>query len=204
MAKDVNYNSLKERLNELNKDKPKYSKIRGTIKNTGMNSPHLQIYENAILSELRGFNKTITKGDFEHADNYAREIEFYLTSEKDGFQRNPLDKESRLKYLEAFNKRVERGIKYLEKKENVTEEEKENLKRILSRSNVIGDYLRKPSSLEKSLAVLSIGSVLAGIFFLSPNLTGNVIGNVAKNSGNILGGVLFILGIVGAFFTLKK
>jgi len=62
----------------------------------------------------------------------------------------------------------------------------------------------KRTGIEKSLAVLSIGSVIAGIFFLSPNLTGNVIGNMAKSSGNILGGVLFILGIVGAFFILRK
>ncbi|PJE81463.1 hypothetical protein COU58_02345 [Candidatus Pacearchaeota archaeon CG10_big_fil_rev_8_21_14_0_10_32_42] len=61
-----------------------------------------------------------------------------------------------------------------------------------------------PNNFRQFLAVLSIGSVLAGIFFLSPNLTGNVIGNMAKSSGNIFGGVLFILGIVGAFFTLRK
>lgn len=77
---------------------------------------------------------------------------------------------------------------------------KENLKevRITLRS------LESRTNLNKSLAILSIGSIFAGIFFLSPNLTGNVIGNIAKNSGNILGGILFILGIVGAFFTFKK
>lgn len=60
------------------------------------------------------------------------------------------------------------------------------------------------TNLDKTFAVLSIGSVLAGIFLLSPNLTGNVIGNIAKSSGNILGGILFILGIVGVFFTFKR
>lgn len=60
------------------------------------------------------------------------------------------------------------------------------------------------SRLEDSLAIISIGAILAGIFFLSPNLTGKVIGNISKSSGNVLGGLLFILGIVGSFFTLRK
>lgn len=61
-----------------------------------------------------------------------------------------------------------------------------------------------PNNFRPSLAVLSVCSILAGIFFLSPNLTGNVIGSMTRSSGNILGGVLFILGIVGAFFTIRK
>ena len=61
----------------------------------------------------------------------------------------------------------------------------------------------KMSNLEKSLAVLSISSIMGGIFFLSPNLTGNVISNISKSSGNILGAILFVLGILGMFFIKK-
>jgi len=50
-----------------------------------------------------------------------------------------------------------------------------------------------------------IGFVV-GIFFLSPSLTGNSIGNLTQNSSNIFGAVLFILGLVGIFvgFNSKK
>lgn len=111
------------------------------------------------------------------------------------------------KYVRALKKREDRMINSSMRnlKNEYSNKKKELMFEVL-------DFLEKESptkdikktGLEKSLAVLSIGSVLAGIFFLSPNLTGNVIGNVAKSSGNILGGVLFLLGIVGAFFTIRK
>lgn len=40
-------------------------------------------------------------------------------------------------------------------------------------------------------------SIIAGIFFLSPNITGNIIGNITKNTSNFLGIILFVLGICG-------
>lgn len=54
------------------------------------------------------------------------------------------------------------------------------------------------------LAFLSVGAIIAGIVFLSPNLTGNAISNLSSSSSNILGGILFLLGVVGAFFYTKK
>jgi len=212
MAKDVEYNSLRDQLDKINAQNSSYRKIKQKFK-TGAKSSNdkgKEIREHEILNDLSKFNQDIIHGNFQSAlyragyinkdiledqiNSYSKEVESV----------NPFSQEEKLKYLASFNKRIERGLKYLEKdpsKENI-----QTMQKILNYSKLIEENLNgnKKSVLEKSLAVLSIGSVLAGIFFLSPNLTGNVIGNIAKSPGNILGGVLFILGIVGAFFTLRK
>ncbi len=54
----------------------------------------------------------------------------------------------------------------------------------------------------KSLLATGIISILASIFFLSPNLTGNTIGNITSSNTNFLGAVLFVLGI--GMIILKK
>jgi hypothetical protein len=59
--------------------------------------------------------------------------------------------------------------------------------------------MRRP--IEFSIAVISL---IVGIFFLSPNLTGNVIGNITNSTSNIIGAVLLLVGIVGAFFWFRN
>lgn len=51
----------------------------------------------------------------------------------------------------------------------------------------------------KVLASIGIAGLLGGLYFLSNNLTGNVISNLNQTSSNWIGGVLFIIGLVGAF-----
>ena len=46
--------------------------------------------------------------------------------------------------------------------------------------------------------------LLSGIFFLSPNITGNVIGNNSINSSNLIGAILFFIGLIGLLFTFKR
>ncbi len=53
-------------------------------------------------------------------------------------------------------------------------------------------------------ATTSIIGLSAGIFFLSSNITGNVIGNLTQTSSNIIGVILFVVGIVGAFFYFRR
>lgn len=59
----------------------------------------------------------------------------------------------------------------------------------------------KKGGLEK--AAVAIIGLLGGVFFLSSNLTGNVIG-ASQTSLNWIGGVLFIMGLVGAFAYFRK
>jgi len=212
MPKEVDYNSLREKLNELNSEtkeskynplkkepeKSNYQTIRESLKRKDLGGRGTSEYMLRYLSEI---NRGLNKGNVEYVEGVARNMCQVLTSKVD-----PLPKEQKLKYLEAFNRRIERGLKKLEKLPH-RQKNLEAMEKVLNYSKILEEDINNHSSsgLErKTLAILSIGSVLVGIFFLSPNLTGNVIGNMTRNSGNILGGILFILGIVGAFFTLRK
>lgn len=218
MPKEVDYNSLRERLdglkdetkyesnNSLKKEpqKTKYQTIKESLKRTDLGGRGTREYMLRYLSTL---NKELNKGNVVYAESVARNISQVIASST--------SQEDKLKYLEAFNKRIDRGLKYLEKhpsKKNI-----QAMDKILDYSKMLEKDIDEPSSvdlekynknlrsgLERSLVVLSIGSVLAGIFFLSPNLTGNAIGNMARSSGSILGGILLLLGIVGIFFTIRK
>ena len=63
----------------------------------------------------------------------------------------------------------------------------------------------KQSGLEgKTLTTIFSGaSILIALFFLSPNLTGNVIGALNSGNSSIFGIILFVLGLLGLFISLK-
>ncbi len=58
--------------------------------------------------------------------------------------------------------------------------------------------------LEGKLGVIAILSIVVGIFFLSPNLTGNAISNLTNQTSNIIGGGLFLIGIIGGLMWFKN
>ena len=47
-------------------------------------------------------------------------------------------------------------------------------------------------------------SIYGSIFFISPNVTGNVIASLPSTSTNATGIILFLFGIIGAFFCFRK
>jgi hypothetical protein len=55
----------------------------------------------------------------------------------------------------------------------------------------------------KVLAPAIIG-IVVGIFFLSSNITGNVIGSLNQTSSNWIGIILFVIGLIGAFAYFRK
>ena len=57
--------------------------------------------------------------------------------------------------------------------------------------------------LEGKVAVALV-LIIGSIFFLSPNITGNVIGNLSNNNSNFLGAILFILGIGFLLFIFRR
>ncbi len=63
---------------------------------------------------------------------------------------------------------------------------------------------KKNGFLERIASIGSIVAVGVGIFLISPTLTGNVIGNLNKTSLSLLGVILFVLGLIGAFLLGKK
>ncbi|MEI6731273.1 MAG: hypothetical protein WCK90_01190 [archaeon] len=62
----------------------------------------------------------------------------------------------------------------------------------------------KPQPPYRTLAFLGIGGVLAGLFFISANLTGNVIGSLNQPSSGLIGIVLFIAGLSMALIYSKR
>jgi len=55
----------------------------------------------------------------------------------------------------------------------------------------------------KITSVISIGSLLISILFFSSNITGNAIANLPQTSSNWIGAILFLFGLVGAFFYFR-
>ncbi len=51
---------------------------------------------------------------------------------------------------------------------------------------------------------IALIGIVGGLSFLSPNITGNVLGGIAQNTSNWVGGILFIFGLVGSFYYFKK
>jgi len=84
-----------------------------------------------------------------------------------------------------------------------------------SQDDYVGDYdkvqidkfLERNPSIDLGRNSLVIGFLLAGIvgvLFLSPNFTGNVIGNLSLRTSNLIGGFLFFFVIVGISYLLNK
>ncbi len=69
-----------------------------------------------------------------------------------------------------------------------------------------GEVFREIRDSRKNLTgkLVSVLALLGSIFFLSTNITGNVISGFAQNTTNAIGAGLFFLGIVVGFFYFKK
>jgi len=65
----------------------------------------------------------------------------------------------------------------------------------------LGMHKNKESKL---VTITSIIGLVGGIFFLSPNLTGNVIGNLTQPSSDVIGTVLLVIGLIGGFFWFRS
>ena len=62
------------------------------------------------------------------------------------------------------------------------------------------DYKIKPRRPKKNLeSAVAVVGLIGGLFFLSPNITGNVIGNASVGVSNIVGALMFVVGLVGAW-----
>jgi len=111
---------------------------------------------------------------------------------------------------------------YISLSKNISEEEKEKkmkfYKRELKKYNLpIRFFIHADSSnhdkrifpkrqdLTSLLSsVIAVAGIISGIFFLSSNLTGNVIGNLTNSTSNFIGVGLLILGLVAGFFWIKR
>ena len=53
-------------------------------------------------------------------------------------------------------------------------------------------------------SIIAIVGIISGVFFLSPNVTGNVVGNMTNSTSNVLGTFLLFVGLIAGFFSLKR
>lgn len=53
-------------------------------------------------------------------------------------------------------------------------------------------------------AIIAIVGLIGGLFFLSTNLTGYAVSGLTQVATNIIGGSLFIVGILGSYFWAKN
>ena len=87
------------------------------------------------------------------------------------------------------------------------EKQKQAYRNIANRDEETREYLlrgKKKGLQGKAVATASIIGILGGIFFLSGNFTGNVIGSANQTSANFSGVILFVIGLVGAFAYFKR
>ncbi len=54
------------------------------------------------------------------------------------------------------------------------------------------------------IAVIAVTGIAASLFFLSSNITGNVIGNMTQNSSNLVGACLLVMGLVAGYLWIRK
>tara|TARA_Y100000034_G_scaffold125805_1_gene176075 strand:+ start:112 stop:642 length:531 start_codon:yes stop_codon:yes gene_type:complete len=66
------------------------------------------------------------------------------------------------------------------------------------------EFLLRGKKLEKATATTAILGIVAAIFFLSPNLTGNVIGTTTGTTSNLIGVGCLVIGLIAGYFYFKK
>ena len=62
---------------------------------------------------------------------------------------------------------------------------------------------RIESARERGNITFSILGIFLGLFFLSPNLTGNAISNMTTQTASWIGAVLMVIGIIALYFLMK-
>ena len=81
-----------------------------------------------------------------------------------------------------------------------------NFDRAEALEHFVNQARKNPSPLEGEMipVIIGAGGLIAGLFFLSSNITGKVIGNLTNSTSNIIGAVLLVVGLVGGFFWFNE
>ena len=183
----------------------------------GLNSRECLTYDLAQSAKFRKekkyfkageslFNATLRIGELEE----GRYIQPYLPG-KEGKPFKKASEDELIKYKTALLKRAERLYHSAGKDSSQSQEAKYAAERAKYFIDNLEEEIGQLKSHEQSkgieskvISILAIGSFIAGIFFLSTSITGNVIGNMANSTSNIIGAVLLVVGLVAGFFWLKS
>ncbi len=121
--------------------------------------------------------------------------------------------ESNKEPLRQIENRVNRILKKAKKKEYqpIKELEKEGSDIIKFVNKMRKAYGEKEyqnlehRTINPIVLTAAIAGIATGIFFLSPNITGNAIGNLTNTTSSIMGALLlFVGGLTAAFFLFKR
>ena len=171
-----------------------------------------------LTRELAASDEYRKKGNYNSllsAKNMLAAVYLRISETKEG---KSLPDEQKLKILEATERRTNRVLramsKYSSKEEgempempieniNYVNKLKDKLDREIAILKKRGVRV-KSSGLEATWVIIAVIGLFGAIFFLSSNITGNVIGNLTQSSSNLFGAVLFLVGIVGAIFYFRK
>jgi hypothetical protein len=209
MSEAVNYDSLKNRLNAIKKEKEgnlfNFRNIKRIKKVDEYNSKDFSKLSSkeksfkTLTRELSNFNSNLNKGDFVSANYDVCEIRRLLKDKSE-----EISKEDKLKYLNSLNKRIERGINYLEKNPYV-HKNLEVMENILGYSKAIEEEINSKlaSGLEKTITSTGILALVGSLFFLIPNFTGNAVSDSSIIQSTLIGSGFFILGICLLFLRKK-
>ncbi len=192
----------------------------------GMKLVHENPFGDTVKEKDR-INYYLTQVDKARLSKDYRRVVMHLTSGLEAIRYSgELSEIEKNKYLEALEKRAKRFERTAHKEyiakyhgdfghevgvglgSDYSEMADHGYALVLTRNNIeeISKIRRKKqkSGLEhRTLAVLMAAGILAGLFFLAPNLTGNIIGNLSQTSSNWLGAVLLVAGLAGGFFWLR-
>lgn len=200
LTEEIRKDREKERrLEEFKRKREMTSLAKGPwYKNFGIQEPN--IYKHSFSFELAKADLERKKGRFDKSLSILDKLSRYGINDVENFP--AMYREQYIKGLKSISSRVNRIANQAYGKGNLHEAEKavylEN--RLEQKINE-----EEKKSLSKKLAVFISSFIgLAGIFFLSGNITGNVIANLNSTDSNIVGSILFIVGIIGVAFFLKR
>ncbi len=102
----------------------------------------------------------------------------------------------------AYLERIEQHALTLEEDRTLEDHEYEHVQGIEEHAVNLRE---RPSKIEGLLpAVVGGVGLIIGLFFLSPNISGNVVGSLTQNTSNWVGVVALVVGILGFFVWRRK
>ena len=182
----------KEKVNELYSGKDKYAIVNKCLvwadenrKKGKLNSAANDLDE---ASAFIGYSHDIKEGP----DTHLKGAEL--------FDYNLNRRNKNRKYAQAI---ADRAVRVFRDAENDLDATKKSYLLIKKLRGAYDVKLRKRrSGLESAVtAILGFG---LGLFFLSPNITGNVVGNASMGVSNWVGALLFGVGIIGAWSWVRN
>ena len=200
----VDYSEARAKIKKI-KNRYQYNpKIKDSLTGNylgGENKEALEAYLNKTLINIEDNLSNLDNASLVKLENY-----YYVF---EGLSKKGKEKGVNIdKYLEALKRREDRiintGLKSLDKKYSSQREEiMNNILNYIEKKSPTNKIRENKSGLEKSLVVLSIGSLLASLLFVSNNLTGNVVLSSEPKTSMIFGAGLFVLGLVSFLFAKK-